>query len=53
MESNSKSSLPRTGVVSVDGIGDKVLVVVGGSVITCGLVVTCGSLVTGGVGAVE
>ena len=46
MESNSKSSPPRTGVVSVDGVGDKGFVVVEGSI------VTGGSVVTGGVGAV-
>ena len=46
MESNSKSSPPKIGVVSVDGVGDKGVVVVGGFVVT-------GGSVTGGVGAVE
>lgn len=47
MESNSKFSPTRTRMVSVEGVGDNGLVVVGGSV------VTCGSVVMGGVGVVE
>ena len=46
MESNSKSSPPKIGVVSVDGVGDKGFDEDGGSVVT-------GGSVTGGLGTVK
>ena len=58
MESHSKSSPPKIGVVSVEGVGDKGLEVVGGLVVTGGSVVRGGSVVkvgsvTGGLGIVK
>ena len=52
MESNSKSSPPKIGVVSVEGVGDKGFEEVGVSVVTGGSVVKVGSVI-GGLGIVK